>query len=326
MHQRPNGDHACASCKHQRKKCKEDCLMAPFFPVNLSSEFRSVHKTFGVSNVAKQLKKLENEEDRKSCTESMIWVANCFETDPVQGPFGEYQRVVAEYNRVREELNYLKSQDHQYYNRLTTAAATTRLPPSAAGPTNLFGYGNHPPSAGPVAVVMPNGQLANNGWNNNGCRAIVAGTTYHNHNNNINGGGLLGSVAGYHDNGSLRIDNHHHGGPINVQFPYTIDHNNNNGNGVVQDSDEVQNHSSGPQVINIPRRQQQPPPPPPPPLIGQNSQNMGNNEFQDQKVRPNGTLSLRQHHHQQQSYPMSSFSQQSFNGAGKFLLLKKQKN
>ncbi|KAK6919736.1 Lateral organ boundaries, LOB [Dillenia turbinata] len=94
---------ACAACKHQRKKCTEKCMLAPFFPAEKSREFQAVHKVFGVSNVQKMMRSL-NEQDRRKAAESLIWEAFCRQTDPILGPYGEYKRVY-------EELKLYKNQN-----------------------------------------------------------------------------------------------------------------------------------------------------------------------------------------------------------------------
>lgn len=105
--QRTNSTSACASCKHQRKKCTEKCTLAPFFPVEKSREFQAVHKVFGVSNVTKIITNL-NEEDRKVAVDSLVWEALCRQKDPVLGPYGDYKRVC-------EELRLYKSQYQQFH-------------------------------------------------------------------------------------------------------------------------------------------------------------------------------------------------------------------
>ncbi|CAK9148421.1 unnamed protein product [Ilex paraguariensis] len=100
--QRNNGMPACASCKHQRKKCTDDCTLANFFPVNKTREFEAVHKVFGVSNLTKMVKNVK-EEDRKRASDSLIWEALCRQKDPVLGSFGEYMKLY-------EELKLYKSQ------------------------------------------------------------------------------------------------------------------------------------------------------------------------------------------------------------------------
>ncbi|GFY99015.1 LOB domain-containing protein 2 [Actinidia rufa] len=119
---------ACASCKHQRKKCSEKCVLAPFFPANKSREFQAVHKVFGVSNVTKIVKDLK-EEDKKRAIDSLVWEAFCRQKDPVLGPYGEYRKVY-------EELKLYKSQ-YQH----------VQVPPQGNGmykPTpNLVGWNNN---------------------------------------------------------------------------------------------------------------------------------------------------------------------------------------
>ncbi|XP_059663547.1 LOB domain-containing protein 2-like [Cornus florida] len=95
MH-RNNGASACASCKHQRKKCSDECVLAPHFPAEKNQDFQAVHKVFGVSNVTKIIRSLNNEGDRKRAIDSVVWEALCWQRDPVLGPYGEYMRVCHE--------------------------------------------------------------------------------------------------------------------------------------------------------------------------------------------------------------------------------------
>ncbi|KAL6538263.1 hypothetical protein OROGR_012251 [Orobanche gracilis] len=104
--QRHNVPSACASCKHQRKKCTNKCVLAPFFPAGKAREFLAVHKVFGVSNVTKIITNLE-EDERKVAVDSLIWEALCRQRDPVLGPYGDYRRIC-------EELRLYKSQFQQY--------------------------------------------------------------------------------------------------------------------------------------------------------------------------------------------------------------------
>ncbi|XP_030549415.2 LOB domain-containing protein 2 isoform X2 [Rhodamnia argentea] len=96
------GTHAaCASCKHQRKKCNDSCVLSPYFPAEKSLEFQAVHKVFGVSNVTKMVLGV-CKEDRQRLADSLVWEARLRQQDPVHGAFGEYQR-------TQNELQYYKS-------------------------------------------------------------------------------------------------------------------------------------------------------------------------------------------------------------------------
>ncbi|WJZ84864.1 hypothetical protein VitviT2T_004442 [Vitis vinifera] len=53
-----HGSQACAACKYQRRKCKPECPLAPFFPSHDKERFRNVHKLFGVANVTKILQEI----------------------------------------------------------------------------------------------------------------------------------------------------------------------------------------------------------------------------------------------------------------------------
>lgn len=124
--QRGNGTSACASCKHQRKKCTETCTLAPFFPMEKGREFQAVQKVFGVSNITKIIARL-NEEDRQVAVDSLIWEALCRQRDPVLGPYGDYRRVC-------EELRLYKS---QFFQVPTQGGIVYK-----ASPQGLMGWGN----------------------------------------------------------------------------------------------------------------------------------------------------------------------------------------
>ncbi|KAL2328145.1 hypothetical protein Fmac_021572 [Flemingia macrophylla] len=111
MQRNNTGMHAaCAACKHQRKKCSENCILAPYFPSNRIREFHAVHKVFGVSNITKLVKNAK-EEDRRRVVDSLIWEACCRQRDPIHGPYGEYTKVYNEYKKVLDELKRFKGQN-----------------------------------------------------------------------------------------------------------------------------------------------------------------------------------------------------------------------
>ena len=100
----PSSHQACASCKHQRKKCNNECILSPYFPARKNKEFQAVHKVFGVSNVQKMVRTVR-EEDRTKLSESLTWEALWRQKDPVLGSYGEYRR-------ISEELKVYKSLVH----------------------------------------------------------------------------------------------------------------------------------------------------------------------------------------------------------------------
>ncbi|GKV36791.1 hypothetical protein SLEP1_g44884 [Rubroshorea leprosula] len=93
--------HACAACKHQGKKCDENCLLAQYFPAEKAEEFNAVYKTFGVKNLTKMLKSVPNDH-RKQAADTLIWEAMAWKEDPLQGPRGLYNRVIAELNILQQ--------------------------------------------------------------------------------------------------------------------------------------------------------------------------------------------------------------------------------
>ncbi|XP_058103624.1 LOB domain-containing protein 2-like [Magnolia sinica] len=103
---------ACASCKHQRKRCEPNCLMAPFFPHDEMESFQAVHKVFGVSNTQKMIKNIESHDDRSKAIKSIVWEAQCWEMDPVNGCLGRYMELEHEKNMLKEENKKLWNENN----------------------------------------------------------------------------------------------------------------------------------------------------------------------------------------------------------------------
>ncbi|KAH7682210.1 Lateral organ boundaries LOB domain-containing protein [Dioscorea alata] len=100
-----NGGTACASCKHQRKRCSKDCTLAPYFPAEKAKQFNAVQKVFGVSNITKMIKEISNPEDRHRTVEALIWEAECRMVDSVLGAYGQYQKVYEKKKKLEEFIN-----------------------------------------------------------------------------------------------------------------------------------------------------------------------------------------------------------------------------
>lgn len=98
----PTNRVACASCKHQRKRCQESCVMAPHFPQHLTNEFQAVHKIFGIANVTRTIKALDFAGQREAIR-SFIWEATAWVQYPVHGPYREVERLRDRIRSLEEE-------------------------------------------------------------------------------------------------------------------------------------------------------------------------------------------------------------------------------
>ncbi|XP_019415681.1 PREDICTED: LOB domain-containing protein 2-like [Lupinus angustifolius] len=90
--------HACAACRHLKKKCNKDCVLAPYFPTKKIKQYFVVHKVFGYNIMTKMLSNLV-EQERNEAVESFQWEAMMWQQDPVHGPLGAYKKV-CDMNRV----------------------------------------------------------------------------------------------------------------------------------------------------------------------------------------------------------------------------------
>lgn len=134
--QRGNGSPAaCAACKHQRKRCDNNCAMAPYFPASKTREFQAVHKVYGMSNVIKILRSIEREEDRRKAADSLVWEAVCRQRDPVLGSYGEFKKVA-------DELKILKNQNQQLQEAYARASELIGWSSSGNGMNTATGGGS----------------------------------------------------------------------------------------------------------------------------------------------------------------------------------------
>ncbi|KAK2665829.1 hypothetical protein Ddye_004403 [Dipteronia dyeriana] len=167
---------ACAACKHQRKKCSDECILAPYFPANRSREFQAVHKFFGVSNVTKIVRNAK-EEDRHKVADSLIWEALCRQKDPVLGPYGEFKRLYEELKLYRnQELMQIQNQNHHHHHQLlqqlTGGEQGGTINYKSAGqqqPQPLVGWNNE----GGFVNNINNGLIYNNNHDHDGDHSIV---------------------------------------------------------------------------------------------------------------------------------------------------------
>ncbi|XP_021809442.1 LOB domain-containing protein 22-like [Prunus avium] len=100
-------NHACASCKHQRRKCDETCEMAPYFPASRYSEFQNAQKIFGVSNIQK-IMAMAAPDQRQAAAESIITEGNARKNDPVHGCLGIIRGLNAQIQGLERELHIMK--------------------------------------------------------------------------------------------------------------------------------------------------------------------------------------------------------------------------
>jgi hypothetical protein len=76
-----------AACMLQRRKCTQECVLAPYFPPDLPQKFANLHKVFDASNVAKLLNEL-NALQREDAVNTLAFEAEARLLNPVYGCVG----------------------------------------------------------------------------------------------------------------------------------------------------------------------------------------------------------------------------------------------
>ncbi|KAJ4753005.1 LOB domain-containing protein 23 [Rhynchospora pubera] len=118
----------CAACKHLRRRCAEDCVLAPYFPATHPERFECVHKIFGAGNVARMLKTLPVQE-RAQAADSLSAEAYWRVRDPVYGSTGIVIQTNQEISATQCELAKIRAQISMYEAR---RASEQQPPPPPA--------------------------------------------------------------------------------------------------------------------------------------------------------------------------------------------------
>ncbi|GLJ17658.1 hypothetical protein SUGI_0307720 [Cryptomeria japonica] len=93
---------SCAPCRVQRKKCAEECILAPYFPPDDPDKFAIVQRVFGTGHIIKLLQGLEAEK-RADAVNSIVYEASARLKDPVHG-------CAKEIDQLQKQIAGLESQ------------------------------------------------------------------------------------------------------------------------------------------------------------------------------------------------------------------------
>ncbi|KAL2493240.1 LOB domain-containing protein 22 [Abeliophyllum distichum] len=94
---------ACAACKYQRRKCAPDCILAPYFPHERHHQFLNAHKLFGVSNIIKIIRHLD-QQSKDDAMRTIIFQSDVRACDPVGGCYRIIRSLERQINVAKAEL------------------------------------------------------------------------------------------------------------------------------------------------------------------------------------------------------------------------------
>ncbi|GLJ14290.1 hypothetical protein SUGI_0230110 [Cryptomeria japonica] len=124
--------YPCAPCRIQRKKCGDNCPLAPYFPPNDPQKFLLVHSLFGTSKIVKILKDIPVEK-REDTVNSLVFEASARKYDPIYGSSGAVCRLQ---KKVIELQSQLENTQAELLN--TQANLVRHMSGSEAGTTLDF--------------------------------------------------------------------------------------------------------------------------------------------------------------------------------------------
>ncbi|KAK9122169.1 hypothetical protein Syun_019786 [Stephania yunnanensis] len=91
-----------------RRRCNDDCLLAPYFPLEEVESFAVVHKVYGASNVIKMLQAVE-ERNREDAVKSMVYEARGRLRDPVHASAGVVFHLQKQVQDLLEQLELTRA-------------------------------------------------------------------------------------------------------------------------------------------------------------------------------------------------------------------------
>ncbi|OVA09100.1 hypothetical protein BVC80_9097g197 [Macleaya cordata] len=197
---------ACAACKYQRRKCSNDCLLAPYFPPDQPKVFQNAHRLFGVSNILKIIRPLSPGQ-RMDAMRSIIYQSNIRDKYRVHGCCYIISQLHLQIHQTNLELDAVNTQlalcRQQYHNQLPSPSPqspSSQLQLGTGGPNNALPLFQHHP-------YQP-------------FSAMETGNSPANHHSFSNGNNAGYSAMDYIDNKDNMMN------PLWVQHPY-INNNNN---------------------------------------------------------------------------------------------------
>lgn len=183
---RVNSNQACAACKYQRRKCPPDCILAPYFPHDRQKQFLNAHKLFGVSNITKIIRNLDQAE-KDIAMRTIIFQSDTRASDPVGGCYRIIRQLQREIDYAKAELDLvhrqiafcktqaqaarLHQQQHQQQQiiQLAAVADATATDSSSSNPNNnydIFSLDALASNEHPIITTHSNSNSNNNNNNN----------------------------------------------------------------------------------------------------------------------------------------------------------------
>lgn len=121
-----------------RRRCTPDCPLAPYFLPDHTKEFLNAHKLFGVSNILKIIKQLNDPAQKSEAMRSIIFESNMRDRFPVHGCVAAIHTYQLQLHHAQEELDTLNAHLAVYRHRHhQLEAAAVALQPELGTPETL---------------------------------------------------------------------------------------------------------------------------------------------------------------------------------------------
>ncbi|XP_015086875.1 LOB domain-containing protein 24-like [Solanum pennellii] len=98
----------CAACKYQRKRCQENCPLAPFFPSNKFEDFKNVNRLYKVRTIIEMLNSVADNEKKAKMVETLILEAKIRSENPVYGSIAIQNKLRLQIEETMKEIDLVK--------------------------------------------------------------------------------------------------------------------------------------------------------------------------------------------------------------------------
>ncbi|XP_031486056.1 LOB domain-containing protein 1-like [Nymphaea colorata] len=137
----------CAACKILRRRCVDQCVLAPYFPPSEPQKFITAHRVFGASNIIKLLQDLP-ESQRADAVSSLVYEANARTRDPVYGCAGTIFQLQKQLTELQSQLAMAKAEIHNMQIRQANLMAiwcmeTAQSPQAVIDESSIYGVNNN---------------------------------------------------------------------------------------------------------------------------------------------------------------------------------------
>ncbi|PKA56462.1 LOB domain-containing protein 22 [Apostasia shenzhenica] len=113
---------SCAACKHQHRRCTEECVLRPYFPDDDQQQFANAHRVFGYANITNMIESVDPHR-RHETMRSIMFESDAWARDPAGGCGRLIVDLMDGIEQCRNEMEHVMFQLQTYRRQRQEAVA-----------------------------------------------------------------------------------------------------------------------------------------------------------------------------------------------------------